>query len=96
MMTNHQRLEGMFASFRMVACLFTIYSSGICACAVDLQARALSSLRSKFVDAFFFDKAISAEEWGKFEAKPWNHSEEGKFEREARWVDGYEVEGVRQ
>jgi hypothetical protein len=54
------------------------------------------NLRPKLVDAFFFDKAISAEEWRKFEAKPRNHSEEGKFEREAIRVDGYKVEGVRQ
>jgi hypothetical protein len=30
METNTQRLESMFVSFRMVACLFMIYSSGIC------------------------------------------------------------------
>jgi hypothetical protein len=53
------------------------------------------NLRSKLVEAFFFDKAILAEEWRKFEAKPRNHSDDGKFEREARWVGGYEFEGVR-
>jgi hypothetical protein len=32
MKTKSQHLESMFASFRRVACLFTIYSSGICMC----------------------------------------------------------------
>ena len=32
MTPNAQHLESMFASFQRVACLFTIYSSGICIC----------------------------------------------------------------
>ena len=79
-MGNTQHLESMFASFRRVACFFTIYSFR-CAWAVDLQAQALSRINIQPLiencRSIFFDNAILVEEWRKHEAKPRNRSEEG-------------------